>query len=331
MDLKELRYFSAIVQCGTMCKAAAHLRIAQPALTRQIQKLEHDLGVQLLRRTTRGVTPTPAGLSLLKRTMNLETELQDIRREVSGYAERVTGSIHIAMQYPLSTLMAGDLIVDFRDNYPDVSLHIIENVSRSITDGLLSEHLDLAVVDTPSHDHADLTTIPLWIEQLKLVGPASAANSLLFRKPAVSVKDIAALPMIMPTHNHALRRLTEAAFARHKLQFQPSLEVDGVATICELVRRGLGYTIVPQVGFHALEQAGELISTDIKPEIRRVVSIVTRTSLLLDAKTAALIAKIKAMAPAIAALPVMGPAKLYQSDGSTVPAQVPRLALAAAS
>ncbi|AUW58173.1 hypothetical protein C1T17_08700 [Sphingobium sp. SCG-1] len=331
MDLKELRYFRAIVHCGTMCKAAAHLRIAQPALTRQVQKLEHDLGVQLLRRTTRGVTPTPAGLSLMKRTTHLENELDDIRREVSGFAERVTGSLHFAMQYPLTTLMVPDLIVDFKQAYPDVSLHVIENVSRSITDGLLSEQLDLAVVDSPSHDHADLTIIPLWIERLRLVGPASAAKSLLFRKPAATIKDIAALPMIMPTQHHALRRLAEAAFAREKMQFHPALEIDGASTICETVRRGLGYTLMPQAGFHALEQEGGLVAMDVKPEIRRVVSIVTRTVLLQDTKTAALIAKIRDMAPAVAAMPILGPATLYQSGDDGGATRFPTLALAGAA
>ena len=62
--------------------------------------------------------------------------------------------------------------------------------------------------------------------------------------------------MIMPTQNHALRRLTEAAFAREKMQFHPALEIDGASTICETVRRGLGYTLMPQAGFHALEQDG---------------------------------------------------------------------------
>jgi DNA-binding transcriptional LysR family regulator len=77
VDLKGLRYFRAIAERGTFSKAAAHLRVAQPALSRQIQKLEHDLGVQLLQRTARGVMPTEAGRLLLDRTRQLEQGLEE--------------------------------------------------------------------------------------------------------------------------------------------------------------------------------------------------------------------------------------------------------------
>jgi LysR family transcriptional regulator, nitrogen assimilation regulatory protein len=321
MDVKELRYFRAIVQCGTMCKAAAHLRIAQPALTRQIQKLEHDLGVQLLRRSTRGVTPTPAGISLLNRVTRLEAEMDDIRREVSEFSEGAKGMLHIALQYPLSTILVPQLMVESTKVFPEVRLHIVENVSRNITDGLLGEQLDIAIVDSPSHEHADLTVIPLWVEDMYLLGPANARKSDLFRKSAASIEEIAQLPIIMPTPNHALRRLVDTAFTRHKMRFQPAMEIDGMLTICSLVENGMGYTLIPRGAFYELEGAGRVASMKIKPAIRRTVSIVTRTALLQDRKTAGIIEIIKQLAPGIAAMPIFGPAKIHQDirDGHPVP------------
>ena len=92
MDLKDLKYFRTIAECGSISKAAAHLRVAQPAVSRKILKLEHDLGVQLLRRTSRGVTPTEAGQVLLQRSIDLERSIDETRREVARYAERPTGA-----------------------------------------------------------------------------------------------------------------------------------------------------------------------------------------------------------------------------------------------
>ena len=312
MDLKELRYLRVIVESGTLCKAAAHLRIAQPALTRQVQKLEHDLGVQLLHRSTRGVTATPAGAVLIERTARLEHEIDDIRREVSNFAERVTGNLNVAIQYPLSILMSPDLLARYRNALPDVKVHVVENVSRSITDWLLSGQLDVAVVDSPSHEHADLAILPLWIETLHLVGPPGSRFLQPFANGQATIKDIAALPLIMPSRNHALRRLTEMAFGRAKMQFRPAQEIDGAATICELVRRGMGYTLMPPCGYYALEEAGELISVDVQPSIRRVVSIVTRAELLKDMKAATFIDMVKEAAPALAGSKQLGPARLYQ-------------------
>ena len=68
MDLKDLRYFRAVAESGSFSKAAAHIRVAQPALSRHMSRLEHSLGVELLRRTSKGVILTPAGAELLKRT-----------------------------------------------------------------------------------------------------------------------------------------------------------------------------------------------------------------------------------------------------------------------
>ena len=96
MDLRELRYFRAIAECGTFSRAAAQLNVAQPALSRQVKKLEHELGVELLRRTSRGVVPTEAGQALLQRTTMLEQEVDAARRYVSSMADKVTGALSVA-------------------------------------------------------------------------------------------------------------------------------------------------------------------------------------------------------------------------------------------
>ena len=72
MDLQALMYFRTVVEMGTISKASAYLRIAQPALSRHIQRLEHSLGVELLQRSAKGVTPTAAGRQLLEKTADFE-------------------------------------------------------------------------------------------------------------------------------------------------------------------------------------------------------------------------------------------------------------------
>ncbi|ENY80196.1 LysR family transcriptional regulator [Sphingopyxis sp. MC1] len=306
MDLKEIRYFKAIAHHGTMGKAAAHLRIAQPALTRQVQKLEHELGVQLLRRSPRGVALTPAGEVLVRRTDTLEAELDDIRREIATFSDHVTGSLHVAAQYPLAQIMMPELLREYNALYPDVSLHIVENVSRHITDQLLDGMLDIAIVDAPSHEHADVTIIPLWIEPLFLVGNAAAAKLPLFQKGFASIDDLAEIDLIMPSKNHALRHLTDAAFTRAKHQFHPAMEVDGAITIIELVEQGFGYTLLPTCGFYGKMLKGTLATLPVRPEMRRVISLVVRTVLLEDRKAEGFVRRVTEMAPKIAAMPRLG-------------------------
>ena len=314
MELKELRYFRAIAELGTFAKAAAHLRVAQPALSRQIQKLEHDLGVELLLRTSRGVTPTQAGQTLLERTLHLEHEMKEMRREVSGFAKVVTGALRVAVQQPHSILMIPEIVRSYRRQHPEVSLHIIDSYSGDITDGLLSERIDLAIVERPSHEHVDLAITPLWIDNLRLVGPLAAKSSAAFQRGFVSITEVAGLPMIMPCQHHSLRRLVDAAFVRQHLRFEPIFEADGSSMILEMVKAGLGYALMPSCVLQPLVLNGEIAATEVRPAIRRTTSIVTRTSLITDRAVLPFVELVKAAAPELARSERYGPAALYHAD-----------------
>lgn len=277
MDLKELRYFRAIVEFGTISKAAAHLRVAQPALSRQMHKLEHDLGTELLRRSSRGVEPTPAGEALLRRTIFIENEMEDTRREVSAFAKSEAGSLKIAVTWPMSISMAPAIAEDFSRRYPNVHLHILDGYSGNIADSLLERQLDAAVSIPPSHGHADISCIPLWTTELRLVCPAGAATG-----EAATLDEIEALPMIAPSAGSGLRHVIDRAFARHHKRFQPAIEADGPQLNFALVERGLGFTLFPHDSFVEMESAGRLTSRPVTPAIRLTIAVLTRASLVED-------------------------------------------------
>jgi DNA-binding transcriptional LysR family regulator len=315
VDLKELHYFRAIAECGTFSKAAAHLRIAQPALSRQIQKLEHDLGVQLLQRSPRGVTPTEAGRVLLDRTRQLEQSIEETRHELARYADTQTGALRVAVQSPLSQLMVPPLLRAHRAAHPGVVLELTEGFSGDLIDSMLDGQLDVAVVDTPTHPHAALTSAPLWVETLQLVCPRSDP---LWQSGTITVPDLATLPLIMPGRKHAIRRLVEAAFERRRLRFQPAIEANGAMMIFELVKAGFGYTLMPSSGHHPWVVSGDLRSVEVRPAIRRTISLVTRTALHEHRLVASICALIRDVAPGIAGLERLGPARLFA--GNTAPA-----------
>lgn len=280
MDLKELRYFRAIAEFENFSKAAVALRVAQPALSRQMRKLEHSLGVELLRRTSRGVTPTPAGEALLRRTIMLESDLEETRREVSAYSDNVVGTLRIAVAYPLGLLMVPDLVRAYRERYPGVGLNIVDGYSGDIVDGLLEKRIDIAIVTPPRHGHAEMTMLPLWTSPLKLIGPARAAHEPPFDADVVPLSEVAKLPLIVPSQSSMLRQVIDATFARRQLRVEPYIEADGPLLIFEMVKAGLGYSLFAYASFAPYEQAGDLVSRDTSPVIRRTMAILTRTSLL---------------------------------------------------
>jgi LysR family nitrogen assimilation transcriptional regulator len=282
MDLKELGYFRAIAEAGTFAKAAAKLRVAQPALSRQIQKLERSLRVELLRRSPRGVTVTAAGAALLRRTIALEKEVEDVRREVSSFSDEVVGSLRIAAPYPISTLMLPRLLAAYHKSFPAVALHAFDGYSGNLTDNLLNESLDVAIASPTSHLHVDLTVVPLWTSELRLVAPASAASNALFKQDFIALADVATLPLILPSSTNAIRRIVSEAFARHHLRLDPIIESDGPLMTFAMVTEGLGYTLFPHTTFIPQEESGELISRPVVPAILRTIAVITRSALLQD-------------------------------------------------
>jgi LysR family nitrogen assimilation transcriptional regulator len=319
MDLKELHYFRAIAEAGTFAKAAAELRVAQPALSRQMRKLEHNLGVELLNRSSRGVTPTPAGLALLRRTVELEEQMEDARREVCAFSNQVVGSLRIAAPYPISTIMLPELLTRYRERFPSVALHAIEGFSGNITDSLLQGGLDVAIASPTSHLHVDLTVFPLFTSELRLVAPASAASLPLFANEVIALSDLSSLPMIMPSSANAIRRIVENAFTRHQMKFVPTIESDGQLLTFAMVQAGLGYTLFPHATFAPLEDAGELISRSVQPKILRTIAIITRTKLLNERPVAHFVEMAKAATITLAKNGRFRSISLYENE---VPAEI---------
>jgi LysR family nitrogen assimilation transcriptional regulator len=310
MDIKELRYFRTIAEFGTLSKAAVQLRVTQAALSRHVANLEHELRVQLLRRSTRGVTLTDDGQALLRRTLKLEQDVQEMRREISGFAKEVTGSLNIAVQAPISILMLPDVVKSYRATYPGVSLHIRQESSFEMIDGLLNRRIDVAVFDVPPHPHTDLRAFPLWTEALSLVGPRRAAKTAAFRSGNISVAELASYPLLLPGRHASIRRIVDDAFERENLKCEPTMEVGGSQVTLELVRAGLGFTLMPSCIFYPLVSIGELAVVDVSPTIRRTISAVTRPSLASERTVAPLLQLIKAAAPKLVNSKRLGPAQL---------------------
>ncbi len=313
MDLRALLCFRTVAQLGTISGASSHLRIAQPALTRQLQKLEHSLGVELLHRTHKGVRPTAAGQLLLERTAHLESDLAEVRREVANLSRQVAGPLHLAVQPPLSTLLIPSLVGKFMHEHPGVALHVVDGYSADVTDGLLGEKLDVAIVDSPSHANG-LTIMPLWVETLQLIGPPAPTRSGTPAAKAVSLAEAGLLPLVLPTQRYTLRKLIDAAFARAQLKARPIIEADGPAMILAMVKAGLGHTLMPTCGCLAEIRADRLDVRETTPSIARPMSIVTRTTLMDELKVGTLIRLARAEAIALLGSEAFGAVKLCEQE-----------------
>ena len=173
MDLRQLRYFQAVAEELNFSRAAKRLRIAQPALSRAVQQLEHSLGIPVLERTRHRVRVTPAGAVLLREAAVLLQQVEEMQRRVLRTAAGEEGELRLGYIGPPTQPFLGPLLQDYRKRFPLVSLHLEERTPERIWEMVAKGRLSAALTrPVLVHESLGLRTITLHEERLGIVVPA---------------------------------------------------------------------------------------------------------------------------------------------------------------
>jgi len=241
LELRELRCFHSVASAGNFGRAARELNLAPPSLTQQVQKLELELGTQLLIRHRRGVTLTQAGSSLMDR-IDVIMSLLSAPLEQAPAPEQTAGTISMALPSESAPFLVPRLLEACRAQWPNVTLAIREGTSASLEEWVLDRRVDVAVLqDPPALD--ELTIEPVVTERLGLVSGVRTIR--LEGTDSVWVRQLAELKLILPHPRHWIRRLVDSAAFRRGIVLNQVEQVDGVALIKEMVRDGSKHTVLP--------------------------------------------------------------------------------------
>jgi DNA-binding transcriptional LysR family regulator len=241
MDFRQIRTFRSVAELGSLSKAADKLRIAQPALSRQIKLLEHELRTELFTRSGRGMVLTEAGRILLSRTAGIVRQIDQIRDDIQSAAGAPSGRVVLGLVPTVSCVLSTRLAQRTVETYPGISLCIVESYSGHLIEWLHRGEMDLAIIYGPSADlHLNLQH--LGRDQIVAVG---RRGSGLARKKEVGLDWLLRQKLVLPSHSHGLRALIERAAAKKKLQLDVQLEADSFRVLTSLVEAGLGYTLLP--------------------------------------------------------------------------------------
>ena len=173
MELRHLHYFQAVAEELSFSRGSKRLNIAQPALSRAIQQLEHSLGVQLLERTRHMVRLTPAGAVLLRETGVLLQQAEELTRRVRRTAAGEEGELRLGYIGPPTQPFLGPLLREYREKFPLVSVHLEERTPERIWEMVARGRLSAALTrPVLVHESLGLRTITLHEERLGIVVPA---------------------------------------------------------------------------------------------------------------------------------------------------------------
>jgi LysR family nitrogen assimilation transcriptional regulator len=244
MQLRHLRYFVKIVEAGSFSRAAATIHVAQPALSQQIAELEEQLGLSLLQRNPRGVRPTAAGEVLFREASLILRHVEQLPGIVRSSSGETNGAVSLGMSSTLAATLAGPFIEACKVALPKVTLKFAVIDSESIKARVEARTLDVALVFED-----ELVPVfsrkPLFRQRLYLIRrdsfPGDAAS--------VSFDQLAALPLILPTHPNVLRSLLDRTFASAGILPNIVAEAEVLSSILSAVQTGIGSTIIPKGDF----------------------------------------------------------------------------------
>lgn len=269
MDFRRFEHFLKIAELGSLSRAADRMRIAQPALSRQIRMLEDEAGTQLFVRHRRGVQLTAAGEALRQQIAGPVRQIRQAFDDIRSRSVEGGGQIALGVPPTVSYILAGRLARRVAEKAPNVSLRIVEGYAGHLIDWLQRGEIDVAVLYGPASDYQMKVTDILY-EDLMLVGPA---GSHLDPDRPMSLKEVAELPLVLPSQPHGLRLVVEAAAAKARVKLNVRYEADSFLVLKELTGFGLGYTALPLSAFGRELASGELRYAPIghPPVIRQLV------------------------------------------------------------
>jgi DNA-binding transcriptional LysR family regulator len=276
VDLLQLRYFQAVARHQNVSRAAEELRVAQPALSRSIARLEAELGVELFDRRGRRVRLNRFGGLFLARSQRAVSELDQAREELSDAAGLAAGTVVVATE---TLRMVTELAAGFLAEHPGVSLRLCQSPAPVMAAQLHAGEVDLCLASQPLDEPGFRARKVLSEEVLLGVPPGHR----LARRTRVTVKDLAGEPFVTTRPGYWQRALADRLFAAAGIQPAIVCEGDEPYAIRALIAAGVGIGLLPAVAKKTAEQPRIAWLHLDAPGGRRTLSLVWRGDAYLSA------------------------------------------------
>jgi LysR family nitrogen assimilation transcriptional regulator len=269
MELRQLRYFVAIVDHGSLSRAARVLHIVQPALTQQIQLLEDELGALLLHRSARGMQATDAGKVFYEHAQAILKQVSDAKSAVTQSADKPTGTVALGIPQSASGALALPLLIAVRATYPDIVFQLTEELTGNLTEQLRSGRLNLAIL----FDDGQLegfNTKKMVEEEMMYI--TRSDSQFATKRKSISLEKALQATLILPSIQHGVRPRIEAKVREAGMAIDKVVDITSIAILKSALMADMGATILPVSPFLSEIERGEMRACPISDiELSRTV------------------------------------------------------------
>ncbi|MEI2416613.1 LysR substrate-binding domain-containing protein [Orrella sp. JC864] len=239
MDLRQLRYYTRIVELESITAASQALHVAQPSLSQHVAKLEDELGTPLLVRGPTGARATEAGEILYRQAKAILRQLEDAKSAVQQGFDTPAGHVTVGLPTSTSRILAVPLLQAVSRDYPEIQLELVEGATAELAEAVAQQKTDIAVA-MEVRPRPGMRVTPILDEDVMLVcGPAHPGRG------PVSLAEVAALPLMLPSFPNSIRVLYEQALGRANLPLKLAAETSAASILLAAVRAGIGCTLLP--------------------------------------------------------------------------------------
>lgn len=256
--LRQLQYFVAVAEQGSVSGAAHNLSISQSSVTEAIKELEGDLGVQLFERHSRGLNITFKGHQFLRHATAILTGVSDARQAFADGAQAVPGRLNLGVTSLVAGYVLSDIIARFRRGYPSVTMTAIEDSGEYLEHLLIGGELDVAVMVTSNlRDRVALQADILEVSPYRLWLPI---GHRLAAAESITLADLSGEPLILLTLDEIeepTSRLIGALGTKPRIAFRTR----SVEAVRSLVATGAGLALLPDLVYRPWSLEGDRIES----------------------------------------------------------------------
>jgi LysR family transcriptional regulator, nitrogen assimilation regulatory protein len=283
IPLRQVRAVIAVCEEGSFTRAAKRENATQSGISQHVAAVERKLGVKLFERAAGRVTPTPAGLRYYKRCVEAVGALEHAADEARSLAGQVTGDLRIGLMPTFTRAVLAPVLDDFVPRCPEVRLHIVEGYSALLTEMVLDDALDFAVVPAFEGTIGLKSRLLVRDREMLISGPRRRLTALA----PVRLADIKPLKIVVPGPDNIRRRNLDTYFQSHGVEVEAMLEMDAMIATLEFVARSDWVTVLPAViSVNDIGRGELIVNPIIKPELHAEFVVIqpTRRTLTKQAR-----------------------------------------------